>query len=87
MLGVKRIERVLPTGTSLTVVGEVWNYHFSFVQTAFEIMSLFTKQNYGKLRNLMYYLGSITNHIISLIPVTTFTYVQFKLKSVYVEND
>lgn len=25
MLGVKRIERVLPTGTSLTVVGEVCN--------------------------------------------------------------
>lgn len=24
MLGVKRIERVLPTGTPLTVVGEVW---------------------------------------------------------------
>ncbi|RZC25085.1 E3 ubiquitin-protein ligase SP1-like isoform X2 [Glycine soja] len=26
MLGVKRIERVLPVGTSLTVVGEVWAY-------------------------------------------------------------
>ena len=24
MLGVKRIGRLLPTGTSLTVVGEVW---------------------------------------------------------------
>ena len=29
MLGVKRIERVLPTGTPLTVVGEVWCFYTS----------------------------------------------------------
>ncbi|RVX20673.1 E3 ubiquitin-protein ligase SP1 [Vitis vinifera] len=28
MLGVKRIERVLPTGTPLTVVGEGWGWHW-----------------------------------------------------------
>ncbi|KAK6937484.1 E3 Ubiquitin ligase MUL1-like [Dillenia turbinata] len=39
MLGVKRIERVLPTGTSLTVVGE--NIEFPFVSRLF-LLSIFS---------------------------------------------
>lgn len=55
MLGVKRIERVLPVGTSLTVVGEVWYAFWVEIVTPASHIDTF----------LFFFLNRILNFFVS----------------------
>lgn len=89
MLGVKRIERVLPTGTSLTVVGEVCHYHFHMCKSYNQELAEADNFIFGSTM-LIHIILMLQLRIIFISPrLTTFTCApSFSMKSLvyHVEN-